>query len=54
MRVLNASPDPTTATVDIADGPASGWIVDLIGRPRQPFDGAVDLGPWEIATLRLV
>jgi alpha-mannosidase len=53
VRVVNASPAPTEVLLELGDAPASGWIVDLVGRPRAPFDGAVELTPWEIATLRL-
>jgi alpha-mannosidase len=53
VRVFNPSPEAATAEVDRNGAPATGWIVDLVGRPRQPFEGAVPLGPWEIATLRV-
>ena len=39
------------ATVRI-DG-RRGWVVDLRGRPLEPFEGRLDLAPWRIATLRL-
>ncbi len=29
---------------------APGWLVDLRGRPLEPFDGAFELAPWRIAT----
>ena len=32
---------------------AHGWSVDLTGCPLAEFDGRLDLGPWEIATVRL-
>jgi alpha-mannosidase len=53
VRVFNASPDPTTATVEQAGTPATGWTVDLVGRPSERFEGGVELRRWEIATLRL-
>jgi hypothetical protein len=31
----------------------TGWTVDLVGRPRAHVEGALELGPWEIATVRL-
>ncbi len=52
-RVFNASPAPSTVTVDQDGGPASGWIVDLLGRPLEPFDGGFPLRAWGIATVRL-
>ncbi|MEX2267745.1 MAG: glycoside hydrolase family 38 C-terminal domain-containing protein [Acidimicrobiia bacterium] len=53
VRVFNASPDPTMAAVEHDDAPTRGWIVDLLGRPVEPFEGGLPLRPWEIATLRL-
>jgi hypothetical protein len=53
VRVFNASPEPTTAAVEHDGAPTRGWIVDLLGRPLEPFEGGVALRPWEIATLRL-
>jgi len=53
VRVFNASTEPRDVVVDHDDTPARGWRVDLLGRPLEPFDGAVSLRPWEIATLRL-
>jgi alpha-mannosidase len=52
-RVFNPSPDPSTAAVERDGAPATGWTVDLVGRPLQRFEGTVELRPWEIATLRL-
>ena len=52
VRVFNASPEPSVATIE-RDGPVQGWIVDLLGRPVARFEGTIDLRPWEIATLRL-
>lgn len=49
LRVFNPSPESVVATVE----GHSGWVVDLRGRTIAPFEGSVDLGPWEIATLRL-
>ncbi|MFN8035576.1 MAG: glycoside hydrolase family 38 C-terminal domain-containing protein [Acidimicrobiia bacterium] len=53
VRVHNASPEPTTATVELGDRLANGWTVDLLGRPDVAFAGSVELRAWEIATLRL-
>jgi len=52
-RVFNPSPDPAAAAVEHDGAPATGWTVDLAGRPVARFEGAVELRPWEIATLRL-
>jgi len=49
VRVFNPRPDPATATVE----GRTGWRVDLRGRPLEPFEGSVELAPWEIATLAL-
>ena len=53
VRVFNASPGPSTVTVDQDGGPASGWIVDLLGRPLESFDGGFSLRGVGIATVRL-
>ena len=52
-RVFNPSPDPSTAAVEQDGAPVTGWTVDLVGRPVERFEGAVELRPWEIATLRI-
>ena len=50
VRVFNPSDDPTT--VDL--GGRSGWLMDLRGRPLEPFDGRFRaLRPWGIATARI-
>ena len=46
LRVFNPSADTTTVTID----GRRGWLVDLRGRPVDPFDGQFTLGPWRIAT----
>lgn len=48
LRVWNPSHQPTTVEVG-----RRGWLVDLRGRPRQPFDGHFPLRPWGIATAHL-
>jgi alpha-mannosidase len=30
-----------------------GWVVDLLGRPIEAWEGTVALAPWRIATLQL-
>ncbi|HEX2064139.1 MAG TPA: hypothetical protein VHE80_06930, partial [Acidimicrobiales bacterium] len=49
LRVFNPSDDPTTVAVP----GRSGWLVDLVGRPLERFDGEFPLGPWALATARL-
>ena len=49
VRVFNPTEAPTT--VRIAD--RSGWLVDLRGRPVEPFEGSFVLRPHGIATARL-
>jgi mannosylglycerate hydrolase len=49
VRVFN--PTSSACTVHIAG--RTGWVVDLRGRPLAPFDSTFDLGPAQIATLRL-
>jgi alpha-mannosidase len=49
VRVFNASSEEATVVVD----GRRGWLVDLRGRPVEPFDGSFPLRPWGIATARL-
>jgi mannosylglycerate hydrolase len=49
VRVFNPSEDETEV---VLDGRA-GWLVDLTGRPIEPFEGSFALRPWGIATLSL-
>jgi mannosylglycerate hydrolase len=49
VRVFNPSGDGTVVTID----ERTGWLVDLRGRPVEPFDGSFSLRPWGIATVRL-
>ena len=53
VRVFNAAPTASTVSVEHRGVPARGWVVDLLGRPREAFEGATQLRPWGIATLRL-
>jgi len=48
-RVFNPTDQPTTVRVE----GRRGWLVDLRGRPLEPFDGAFALAPWRIATARI-
>jgi hypothetical protein len=49
VRVFNPSGHDTVVTID----ERTGWLVDLRGRPVEPFDGSFSLRPWGIATVRL-
>ncbi|MDQ3569676.1 MAG: hypothetical protein M3396_03470 [Actinomycetota bacterium] len=49
VRVFNPSSEPTTVQLP----GRSGWLVDLRGRPLEPFDGSFPLRPWAIATARV-
>jgi hypothetical protein len=53
VRLFNPSAGEATASLDHDDGPAKGWVVDLLGAPLEAFDGKLDLRPAEIVTLRL-
>ena len=49
VRVFNPAGSPATVRV----GDRSGWLVNLVGSPVEPFDGAFELRPYGIATFRL-
>jgi hypothetical protein len=53
VRVFNPSDRAAEVTIEHRDGPAQGWMVDLVGRPTGRFEGGTTLRPWGIATLRL-
>jgi len=53
VRVFNPSPDIATVVIQREGAPVTGWTVDLVGRPRARVEGALELGAWEIATVRL-
>jgi alpha-mannosidase len=46
LRVFNPTADTTTVTID----GRRGWLVDMRGRPVEPFEEQFTLGPWRIAT----
>jgi 2-O-(6-phospho-alpha-D-mannosyl)-D-glycerate hydrolase len=46
VRVFNPTDAPTTVHLD----GRRGWLVDLRGRPQQPFEDQFDLAPHRIAT----
>ncbi|HXR53497.1 MAG TPA: hypothetical protein VN793_00475 [Acidimicrobiales bacterium] len=49
VRVFNPTGEETTVEM----GDATGWLVDLRGRPTEPFDGSFPLRPFGIATAQL-
>jgi hypothetical protein len=49
IRVFNPDPDETTVKIE----GAAGWLIDLRGRPTEPFVGSFPLRPFGIATARL-
>ncbi|MBV8305281.1 MAG: alpha-mannosidase [Acidimicrobiia bacterium] len=49
IRVFNPGSDETIVSID----GRRGWLVDLRGRPLEPFDGSFPLRAWGIATARL-
>ncbi|MER3452693.1 MAG: hypothetical protein C4344_03190 [Acidimicrobiia bacterium] len=49
LRVFNPRPVPT----DLHVPKRSGWVVDLRGRPLEPFEDSRPLRPFEICTLVL-
>ena len=49
VRVYN----PTGETTAVSLGAAAGWLVDLRGRPLEPFEGGFSLRPFGFATARL-
>lgn len=53
VRVFNPSSRPSEAVLERKGAPATGWAVDLLGRPQSRFEGTISLAPSRIATLRL-
>ncbi|MBV8162377.1 MAG: hypothetical protein JO265_15770, partial [Acidimicrobiia bacterium] len=49
VRVFNAADAETSVSLE----GRTGWLVDLRGRPLEPFDGTFPLRPWGMATARL-
>jgi len=49
LRIFNPSADTTTVAID----GRRGWLVDLRGRPVEPFEQRFTLAPWRIATVVL-
>jgi hypothetical protein len=53
VRVFRTDPGAGPVAIEHDGTPARGWIIDLQGRPVAPFEGDVQLRPWEICTLQL-
>jgi alpha-mannosidase len=53
VRVFNPGPEPTDVVVRRDGAPASGWLVDLVGRPLEQWDGSFTLRGHGIATARI-
>jgi mannosylglycerate hydrolase len=49
LRVFNPTPEETTVRLE----DATGWLVDLRGRPLTPFTGSFTLRPFGMATARI-
>jgi hypothetical protein len=49
VRVFNPTDEPVTVHIE----GRRGWLVDLRGRPVEPFEGSFELGPAAIATAAL-
>jgi hypothetical protein len=53
VRVFRTEPDEGRVTIERGGAPVTGWVVDLLGRPVEPFEGGVPARPWQILNLRL-
>ena len=53
VRVYNPAGEDRTVVVERDGSPATGWLVDLVGRPQGRFEGTVRLAAGRIATLKL-
>jgi len=53
VRVFRTAADAGLVAVEHEGVPARGHVVDLRGRPLAPFEGSVELRPFQIATLHL-
>jgi hypothetical protein len=42
--------NPTDEAVTVRLPDHRGWLLDLRGRPQQPFEGSFELAPWQITT----
>jgi hypothetical protein len=53
VRVFRTEADAGPVTITHEGAPARGHVVDLRGTPVAPFEGEVELQPWQLATLQL-
>jgi len=53
VRVFRTAADAGRVTIEHEGVPARGFVVDLRGRPVVAFEGALEMRPFEIASLRL-
>jgi hypothetical protein len=53
LRGYNPFPEDRTVTVTLDGAPATGWVVDLVGRPLEAFDGTRVVRSNEILSLQL-
>jgi mannosylglycerate hydrolase len=54
IRVFRTAATAGPVAIEHEGVPARGWEVDLAGRPVAPFEGHVELRPWQICTLVLM
>ena len=53
VRVFNPLAEPVEVRIEREGAPATGWLVDLLGRPEERFQASFELRPAGIATVRL-
>jgi alpha-mannosidase len=53
VRLFRSAAERGPVRIERDGAPAKGWVIDLTGQPVEPFEGSVELGPWQIATLRV-
>ena len=53
VRVFRTTEDAGPVTLEHEGVPARGFVIDLRGQPVSPFEGEVELRPFEIATLQI-
>jgi alpha-mannosidase len=53
LRAYNPFPEDHELTLTLDGAPATGWVVDLVGRPLEAFDGSRTIRSNEILSLLL-
>ena len=48
VRVFRTGIDTGPVTIEHDGAPARGWVIDLAGRPVAPFEGEIELRPWQV------